>query len=97
MSHFTDLSRAWSVQVPQDIPRNPNIVNGGVRIAYRERFGSAVIRNSISHQQPIQQKRDQDDMEMLRKILSGIVKRPQAMLPNAEHQAQSAAMAMRGR
>ena len=90
--HATDLSLAWSKQVPQDIPRNPNIVNGGVRIAYRERFGSAVIRNNIEHQKPIQQKRDKDDIEQLRQLLSGLMKRPESQLPNAGHRAQMAAL-----
>ena len=89
---ITDLSQAWSKQVPQDIPWNPNIVNGGVKIAYRTRFGSAVVRNSITHQQPIQQKRDKDDMELLRQLLTGLVKRPESKLPNAAHHAQMAAL-----
>ena len=90
--HATDLSQAWSSQVPQDIPFNPNIVNGGVRIAYRSRFGSSVIRNNITHQKPIQQKRDQDDMQLLRKLLAGLVKRPDSKLPNAAHRAQMEAL-----
>jgi len=88
MAHSTDLSHAWSLQVPQDVPSKPGVVNGGVRIAYRERFGSAVVRNLINHQQSIQQKRDKDDMELLRKILAGIAKRPENMKPNASHAAQ---------
>ena len=92
MSHATDLSLAWSKQVPQDVPRNPNLVNGGVRIAYRERFGSAVLRNNVQHQKPIQQKRDQDDMEQLRQLLSGLMKRPDSKLPNAGHRAQMMAL-----
>ena len=90
MSHSTDLSRAWSLQVPQDVPRQPGYVNGGVRIAYRTRVGSAVVENNIAHQQPIQQKRDLDDMQMLRKILSGMLKRPDHMLPNADRRRQGA-------
>ena len=92
MAHSTDLSKAWSLQVPRDVPRDPNIVNGGVRIAYKTRFGSAIVRNSISHQQSIVQKRDKDDMETLRQLLSGIMKRPENKLPNADHKAQMAAM-----
>ena len=86
---LTDQSQAWSKQVPQDVPSNPHLVAGGVLIAYRSRFGSAVIINEISHQRPIQQKRDKDDMELLRQILAGLVKRPPSMLPNAEHRAQA--------
>ena len=92
MSHSTDLSQAWSKQVPQDIPWNPNLVNGGVRIAYRSHFGSGVVRNSITHQKPIQQKRDKDDMEQLRQLLSGMMKRPDSKLPNAGAHAQMAAL-----
>ena len=92
MAHSTDLSHAWSLQVPQDVPPTPGVVSGGVHIAYRERFGSAVVRNLIDHQQPIQQKRDKDDMELLRKILTGIAKRPDHMKPNADHAAQLRAM-----
>ena len=90
--HFTDLSRAWSKQVPQDIPANPNIANGGVQIAYRSHFGSSVVKNNITHQQPIQQKRDKDDMEQLRQLLSGLVKRSASQLPNAGHRAQMSAL-----
>ena len=92
MSHSTDLSQAWSKQVPQDIPWNPNLVSGGVRIAYRSRFGSAFAQNSITHQKPIQQKRDQDDMEQLRNLLSGLMKRPDSKLPNAERDAHMKAL-----
>ena len=90
--HFTDLSRAWSKQIPQDTPTNPNITNGGVKIAYRSHFGSGIIRNEIAHQRPIQQKRDQDDMEQLRQLLSGLVKRSANQLPNAGHRAQMSAL-----
>ena len=90
--HITDLSRAWSLQVPQDVPRNPNIRNGGVIIAYRDHFGSAVSISNIQHQQPITQKRDQDDMQQLRALLSGIMKRPDSAQPNAEFHAQQKRM-----
>ena len=90
--HITDLSRAWSLQVPQDVPRNPNITNGGVIIAYRDHFGSAVSVSNIQHQQPITQKRDKDDMQQLRALLSGIMKRPDAAQPNAAFHAQQRQM-----
>ena len=91
-THITDLSQAWSKQVPQDVPSNPNITNGGVIIAYRDHFGSAVSVSNIAHQQPITQKRDKDDMEQLRAILSGIMKRPDARQPNADFHAQQQRM-----
>ena len=83
--HLTDLSRAWSFQIPFDFPRDPSRVDGGTRIVGRDRVGPAVVITNISHHQSIQQKRQEDDLEKLRKILSGVMQRPQSMMPNAEY------------
>ena len=85
MSHRTDLSQAFSVQVPFDIAPNPNVVAGRVFLATRTKFGSGVIVRPVAHQQPIKQKRDETDMEQLRKMLGGLMQRPQAKMPNQEH------------
>ena len=82
-SHFTDLRHAWSMQVPQDLPRNPNKVFGGVIIVDRD-YGLPEMPPIIPrHMHPIMQKRNTDDLEKIRQMLSGLLKRPAGQTPNA--------------
>ena len=85
MQHFTDLSHAWSKQVPQDIPFDPRLVKGGVRIQSRSKKlpRAATIQLPTYGQIPIQQKRDMDDMEQLRKMLGGLISKA-GPAPNQE-------------
>ena len=82
--HFTDLARAWSMQI-KDLPPSDRYVYGGVLMIGREYAGPPAEPIQATHQQPIVQKRNQDDMEMLRQMLAGLAKRPQQAQPNAEN------------
>ena len=70
-----------------DLPRNPLLTFGGVRIIGRHTYGPVETFTSIpvTHQVPIKVKRDQDDLEKLRQLLGGLAKRPPQMMPNAGH------------
>ena len=85
MQHFTDQSIAWSSQIPFDVPSDPTRGFGGVVVVGRDYIGPSVVMTKVSHHVSIVQKRDQTDMELLRKMLAGLMQRPNAALPNAEY------------
>ena len=87
MQHFTDQSIAWSLQVPFDVQPTRKLAFGGTVIVGRDYIGPSVVQTRISHHVSIVQKRDQTDMELLRKMLAGLMQRPKASLPNAQYHA----------
>ena len=92
MNHYTDQAIAFSKQIPFDVPPDPSVVPGGVVIVGREYVGPSVATVSISHHVPIVQKRDESDMDKLRKMLAGLVQRPKQATPNAEYHAMRQAL-----
>ena len=83
MSHITNWENAMSRQI-SDLQPNPNIRYVGTVIVGRTLSGPPSVFNpKVTHQTAVKGKRDKDDMEMLRQILSGMVKRPANMLANA--------------
>ena len=83
MSHITNFEQAMSRQI-SDLAPNPLIRYVGTVIVGRYLSGPPSVFNPrIAHQTAIKGKRDKDDMEMLRQILSGMIKRPANMMANA--------------
>ena len=80
--HSTDLSRAWSMQL-KDLPRNPRLVFGGVIIIGRDHGVPDTPPIMPRYQQPIVMKRNTDDLEKIRQMLAGLLKRPAGQTPNA--------------
>ena len=82
LEHMTDLRVAWNMQI-KDLPRNPLYVFGGTLRLGRDYFAPQLAPIRVQYQQPIVQKRNTDDLEKIRQMLAGLLKRPPAMQPNA--------------
>ena len=84
----TDLAVAWSKQVPQDIPDDPhNVYRTGRTIPFtksRLRKQQYMLMPSYN-QVPIEHKRNESDMEQIRKILMGLAKDKQINRESAQH------------
>ena len=88
--HFTDLSHAWSMQL-KDLPRNSKFYFGGVMIIGREFGIPDTPPVQPRYQQPIMQKRNTDDLEKIRQMLAGLLKRPGGQQPGGQPPAAGAA------
>ena len=80
--HMTDLRYAWNMQI-KDLPRNPRYVFGGTLRASRDYLAPQLAPIRPKYMQPIVQKRNTDDLEKIRQMLTGLLKRPPGMTPNA--------------
>ena len=89
-SHFTDLSRAWSMQL-KDLPPNPKYYFGGVLVIGRDVGHPDTPPIQPRFQQPIVQKRNTDDLEKIRQMLAGLLKRPAGQPPAGQPPAAGAA------
>lgn len=59
---------AWAHLVMQ-VPADPRVHFGGVRLIRERKYGADIIRNMVQGLQPIAQKKDNDELAILKKIL----------------------------